>query len=215
MYKLFLNRLLPLLLLLGGSAQGQEFELDLRIQDEQRQPLANAVIEIEQRPLETAPEEVALIDQVDREFVPMVIAVGQGQRVNFPNSDNVRHHVYSFSPIKNFSTRLYADEPTEPVQFPETGIATLGCNIHDSMVAWIYVSAWRDVAVTREDGHVNFADLDGNPGHITVWHPWMDEADNRRRVDVSDLSDGQTLTLTLPITPPEEEGGFSALTPES
>jgi plastocyanin len=89
------------------------------------------------------------------QFSPMVIAVEQGQSVNFPNSDNIRHHVYSFSKAKRFETKLYANKPEAPVVFNQPGLVVLGCNIHDSMVGYIFVSPWQDFGVSNIHGVAN------------------------------------------------------------
>ena len=76
----------------------------------------------------------------------ILLIVQTGTAVNFPNFDTVRHHVYSFSPIKVIDIKLYSGTPTEPVVFDKPGVAALGCNIHDRMSA--YVEAMR-VAMVR------------------------------------------------------------------
>ena len=57
----------------------------------------------------------------------------------FPNSDNVRHQVYSFSPAKRFQLPLYAGTPAAPVVFDRPGVVAIGCNIHDQMSAYLVV----------------------------------------------------------------------------
>jgi len=68
-----------------------------------------------------------------------VLAVQTGTAVRFPNSDNVRHQVYSFSSAKRFQLPLYAGSPAAPVVFDKPGVVTLGCNIHDRMSAFVVV----------------------------------------------------------------------------
>lgn len=187
------------------------FELNVVVLDQDGTPVTDAVIEINQRPLQSPPAHNAVIDQVDRRFVPMVIAVAEGQSVEFLNSDNVRHHVYSFSEIRQFSTELFADEAIDPVQFNRAGIAVLGCNIHDSMVAYVYVSGWQDIAVTDKTGKLTFAGLPDKPGAISIWHPWMDAPDNRMEVSVAHLDTGDNITVALPLVRPDQAFGFRAL----
>ena len=100
----------------------------------------------------------AVIDQVDKEFTPKVNAILVGTPVIFPNHDNVRHHVYSFSPAKRFELPLYAGVPAQPVVFDTPGVVVLGCNIHDWMVGYIYVSESPYFAKTRADGKAAIAD---------------------------------------------------------
>lgn len=205
-------RLTLCLLFCGLSSPAVGFDLVLQLQDESGQPVGSAVVEIPGRQQETAPEEIAIIDQVDRRFVPLVIAITEGQRVNFPNSDNVRHHVYSFSAIRQFSTELFADEPIDPIRFDQSGIAVLGCNIHDSMVAYVFVSPWQDIMVSHDDGMIRLPGLDEAPKEITIWHPWLENFDNTHTVDSSDWESGREYRITLPVREPEREIGFRALT---
>ena len=63
----------------------------------------------------------AIIDQRDKQFVPYVTAVQVGTSITFPNSDNIRHHVYSFSPAKKFELPLYKGTPANPIVFSTAG----------------------------------------------------------------------------------------------
>lgn len=115
---------------------------------------------------------IAIMDQKNRQFVPNVLLAEQGQLVSFPNSDNIRHHVYSFSEPKKFEIKLYADTPEQPILFDEPGIVVLGCNIHDSMSGYIFVSPWDDNQFTNELGRVEFSGVEVTPG-LVVWHPGL------------------------------------------
>src|SRR5207244_3930054 len=104
-----------------------------------------------------------------------------GSPVSFPNRDDVRHHVYSFSPAKRFDLPLYVGTPAKPVVFDTPGVVIIGCNIHDWMVGYIYVSESPYFATTDADGR---ADLTGlPPGRYTarVWHPQLAGADDATR----------------------------------
>ena len=82
--------------------------------------------------------------------------------VSFPNRDNIRHHVYSFSSPKKFELPLYIGTPAAPVLFDKPGVVALGSNIHDWMLAYIYVVTTPYFAKTAADGK---ARLDGlTPG---------------------------------------------------
>ena len=73
--------------------------------DGQGQPLANAVLSLKGVGA-SARNEPAIMDQRDKQFMPTVLAVRSGTSVKFPNSDDIRHHVYSFSPTNRFELRL-------------------------------------------------------------------------------------------------------------
>ena len=93
-----------------------------------------------------------IIDQRDKQFIPYVTALQVGTSVWFANTDKIRHHVYSFSPAKKFELPLYAGVPAEPVVFDRPGFVTLGCNIHDWMIAYVAVLTTPYFAVTHAEG---------------------------------------------------------------
>lgn len=185
-------------------------EFAVLVVDQQGMPVANVVVESPGAAVTEASSEIAIIDQVNKRFVPMVVAIQKGQSVNFPNNDNIRHHVYSFSAIKQFSTELYADSPGAPVTFDQSGIAVLGCNIHDSMVGYIYVSEWQNFSVSDASGLVRF-NQSAIPEQIVIWHPWSTDKDNRREVSTASVNEGGTLEVQLNINNPERVFGFRAL----
>ncbi|HEX7045974.1 MAG TPA: methylamine utilization protein [Gammaproteobacteria bacterium] len=137
------------------------------------QAIDDAVVLLRQAGLDAAFEPTAVMDQKNHQFAPFVLPVATGTAVSFPNSDNIRHHVYSFSPAKRFELRLYSGTPSEPVIFDNNGIVTLGCNIHDWMLGFIYVTDAPRFGVTGTDGRVHFSDVLDAPVEITVWHPRM------------------------------------------
>lgn len=189
-------------------------DLRLVLQDDDGNAVSMAVVEARLTPAPARPDApAAIIDQIDRRFVPMVRVISPEQRVSFPNSDNVRHHVYSFSDIKQFSTPLYADENVDPVRFDTPGIAVLGCNIHDSMVAYVYVSAWQDVALSDDAGNVALTGMAEAPRTLHIWHPWLQTPDNVYELDVSAHASGDRIELTLPVVNPDQQFGFRALLP--
>ncbi|MDP2380360.1 MAG: methylamine utilization protein, partial [Pseudohongiella sp.] len=180
---------------------------------QQQQAVSGVVAEVVGRLDSSAPSGPAIIDQVNRRFVPMVTLVQSGETVSFPNSDNVRHHVYSFSEIRQFSTPLYANEQVEPVLFDKPGVAVLGCNIHDSMVAYVYVSQWQDRAISDENGVLVLRGLSEKPQTFHVWHPWLQTPDNKLEIDLSTASDGVAFEVILPVKSPDTQFGFRALVP--
>lgn len=109
------------------------------------------------------------IIQKNKMFNPKVTVVQTGTSINFPNEDSVRHHVYSFSPAKKFELKLYSGVPTDPVLFDQAGVVTLGCNIHDSMVGYIYVVDTPFFAKTDDKGK---AILKLNDGQYT-YQAWL------------------------------------------
>lgn len=115
-----------------------------------------------------------IMDQVQRQFLPQVLVVQPGDTVSFPNSDNIRHHVYSFSDARSFEFQLYATGSAPSVDFPELGLVTVGCNIHDDMIGHIIVSNNSVIYETDDHGMVTIAhDEQGHLADWYVWHPWF------------------------------------------
>jgi plastocyanin len=114
-----------------------------------------------------------VVSQQNLQFHPFLTIVPVGADVSFPNLDNTKHHVYSFSPSKRFELKLFAKDQSRTVHFDKPGVVALGCNIHDQMSAFIFVadSAW--TARTNAQGMAVFNDVPGAPGRVTVWHPYL------------------------------------------
>ena len=113
----------------------------------------------------------AVMDQKNRMFVPHVLPVQTGTAVEFPNSDDIRHQVYSFSEPKKFQLPLYTGTPANPIVFDKPGVVILGCNIHDRMSAYIIVVDTPYFAMTGRDGRVTLSNLGAGRYVVHVWHP--------------------------------------------
>ena len=198
---MFLNRwqsyVLGLACALLCSSPVWAASLQVQLQDSHGQPLANAVVSLngpQGAPVGPIP---AIMDQVQKQFLPAVLAVRSGTRVSFPNRDDIRHQVYSFSPAKRFELRLYKDTPSEPVLFDKPGLVVLGCNIHDWMVGYIYVTDDPWFAVSDEAGKLHIDDLPVGRYHVTLWHPQMTDLVPQTSADIDVPAAG--LQLSLPI----------------
>lgn len=113
----------------------------------------------------------AVMDQVDLRFMPHALVVKTGTLVDFPNSDNVNHHVYSFSPAKTFELPLYKGDVHAPLSFDTPGVVTLGCNIHDSMLGYILVVDTPYFTRTGRDGRARLEELPDGRYTIHAWTP--------------------------------------------
>lgn len=157
------------------------------VSDAGGKPLPNAVVvavPVDGK-MPAARPTLEVIDQIDKEFTPYVKPVLVGSSVAFPNRDQVRHHVYSFSPARRFELPLYRGTPAQPVLFDKPGVVKLGCNIHDWMVGYVYVSESPYFGQTRKEGSV-VLDLPPGQYRVRVWHPRMtgEEAKTARQVGI-------------------------------
>lgn len=196
----------------AGTALAADLRLELvGTENGNAAPLVDAIASLHAASAPRATGNTAIIDQRNATFVPGVIGIATGTRVTFPNSDNTLHHVYSFSPAKTFQLPLYSGQRADPVLFDKPGVVTLGCNIHDWMVAHVVVldTPWH--ARSGDDGRVR---LQAPPGEyeLRIWHeraaaPYM------RRVTLGPLGDRQTVRIPLaPAHPmPTADAGQSRL----
>lgn len=158
------------LILVLGSNIAKTATLQVEVVDQQGNPVADAVILVPGREAGPDPDQTVVIDQIDKQFVPRVSLIRKGQLVSFPNSDNIRHHVYSFSSPKVFELKLYAGQPESPVRFDQAGIVVLGCNIHDQMVGYIVITDSGAAVKTGPDG-IAVLTLQDPVEALQLWHP--------------------------------------------
>lgn len=149
--------------------------VQVQVQDGAGRALPDAVVLLESREarLLVKPAQGTEMAQINKQFEPRVLVVPVGTAVFFPNRDTVRHHVYSFSPAKTFELKLYAGIATNPVVFDKTGIAVLGCNIHDSMTAWVVVVDTPYYGRSPKSGLVALGQVPAGTYRLRVWHPGL------------------------------------------
>jgi len=138
------------------------------------------------------------IDQVDKEFTPLVSAIPVGSTIFFPNSDNIQHQIYSFSKSKEFDLPLFAKNDTQKVVFDTAGIILMGCNIHDWMLSFLYVYESAFFAQTNTNGAVIFSDVPAGEYELRTWSPRL--KNNRAPViQKLSISENQTITQTIKV----------------
>lgn len=187
-----------------GSVAGAA-GLHVDVVDEQGKPVADAVITLRGAVSKTQPAATtpAIMDQRNTEFAPHVLAIRTGTSVIFPNSDNIRHQVYSFSPPKRFELRLYQGTPSDPILFDKPGVEVLGCNIHDWMLGYVYVTDDPWFAVSGVDGKVAFDALPAGHYTATLWHPQTQDMQVVAGGDL-DIAADVSKRYTLKLQPPSD-----------
>jgi len=117
-----------------------------------------------------ASNKIAIMDQVNTQFLPHILAIQKDTQVRFPNSDSIKHHVYSFSQAKTFELQLYKELLADPLLFSKLGSVELGCNIHDWMLGYIFVVDTPYFGKTDIKGNLTI-DLPDGEYQVHVWHP--------------------------------------------
>lgn len=170
-WKALIRRLLLLAGLASVALSASAASLQVQVQDKNGKPLPNAVVFLESADAKSASKPLKGVEvvQAAKQFSPAVTVVTTGTSILFPNNDTVRHHVYSFSPAKTFDLKLYAGVPANPVVFDKSGVAVLGCNIHDNMVAWVVVVDTPYFGKTDTQGLLTI-DAPAGSYKLRTWH---------------------------------------------
>jgi plastocyanin len=167
------QRFAGLLLCLSVCGAAWTTELQVRVLQQNGKPLQGAVVTVHVIAA-SAPAAVplkAVMDQISLAFAPDLMVIPVGSTVNFTNSDKVSHEVYSFSSAHNFRLGLYRGNGQPPELFDRPGLVTLGCNIHDAMLAYILVTDAPYYGMTAADGSWTQADIVRGKYRIEVWSP--------------------------------------------
>ncbi|ESQ86630.1 hypothetical protein ABAC460_22650 [Asticcacaulis sp. AC460] len=177
-----MKALFPSLIVLLAAPAAQAADLSVAINDTAGKPVSFAVVTWTPKAGAAIPASLKsaayVMTQKNVQFTPFVLAVPVGATVSFPNQDRVNHHVYSFSPAMPFQLPLYGKGQTRTVTFTKPGTDALGCNIHDSMSAYIHIVNTPYFATTGPDGKIILKGVPDGAGALKVWHPLMDAPDH-------------------------------------
>ena len=166
--------LLAALILAVGLATGstEETTIDGRVIVRGLPDSSDTVVYIDKIPGKTfaPPTTPVILDQVNLRFTPHVLPVLAGTNVAFPNSDPVRHNVFSPTASWKFNLGTYPRGSTKFRVFDKPGAFTLLCNVHAEMSAYVIVTETPYFAVTDKAG--NFAIRNVPPATYTLktWH---------------------------------------------
>jgi len=198
--------LLSFVLLLGAAPPPPVAGVTVAVRGPNGQPIANAVVIVHLVGRGTPPARPGAgyaVRQQNIQFAPFLTVVPVNADVSFPNFDQVRHQVYSFSPAKRFELKLYAREQNRTVRFDRAGPVSLGCNIHDQMTAFIYVTDSAYTARTDASGNVSLPGVPQGAVTISVWHPYLRAPGNQvsRQINLGGgAHESFTVALRLPPT---------------
>ncbi len=134
----------------------------------------DAVIYIDKIPGKTfdPPKEHPTMDQKNLTFIPHVLPVLPGTIVDFLNSDDVLHNV--FTPEKcagKFNLGSWPKGQVRSFTFNEVGCApVMLCNVHPEMEAFVFVSPTPYFAVSAKDGSYTIKNVPSGKYLLNIWH---------------------------------------------
>src|SRR5262249_50199683 len=137
-------------------------ELTVRITNARGAAVADAVVSLTPHDgALTAPEAPVqkVIDQKNETFLPYVETFHPGDSLVFRNSDQTRHHVYSFAPARQFEFVLTPGQSSAPLRLEHAGAIAVGCNIHDHMITYLYVADAPWMTRSGDDGRATLGAL--------------------------------------------------------
>ena len=157
-------------------------DLTVQVRDAAGQPVSDAVVTVHPNAgVPAGPIRFAWplrVSQSDLQFSPDVLIAPVGASVSFPYLGRVRHHVYSFSRGNRFEIELYGRDTTRNHTFATAGVAALGCNIHDQMLAYVKVVDTPWAAKTGASGDVVVSGIPAGGVTLRVWHPRLTNRGN-------------------------------------
>ena len=129
----------------------------------------------------SGPPGPALLDQSGQRFVPRILAVVVGQKVEFRNSDNVFHNVFSYSPPKRFDLGRYPRGKSKTLTFQKAGLVQVFCDIHSNMRADVVVVPNDRFAYVNREGAFRLEGIPAGAHKLSIWLPVRGE----RTLDVT------------------------------
>jgi plastocyanin len=190
----------------GGLSLAAQSGYEALVRTAEGKPVADAILSLtpldgQAMPAAAAPTApAARIAQTGQEYEPLVTPIRTGSPIEFPNLDTVQHHIYSVSKPKRFEIPLYDGGRTETVVFEQPGIVTIGCNIHDWMLAYVVVLDTPWFVKTPADGRASFTGLPGGRYRLDLWHPLLTKP-IAREVTLAAAAGGVPEEFTLALRP--------------
>ena len=192
---------LTLLLVAVAPGATRAAQLELKLTEARGAGVADAVVSLrpaDGRPIPTlTPLTGVEVQQLNRELVPYVTAVTAGTTINLPNNDTVEHHAYSLSPALKFDLPLYKPKMNRALEFKTPGVVTIGCNIHDWMIAYVVVLDTPWFAKSAESGTVTISNVPPGRYTATIWHPRLAKEVTQEFTVADTPAAAPTVVLTL------------------
>lgn len=202
----YTEALFAALMLAATSSYGGE--VDVLVLDKDGQPVSDVAVyatRTDGRKQIDSRAGSAVMDQVGKQFVPHLLVVQTGTSVEFPNSDTVAHHVYSFSHPNKFTLPMYKGTAHPPVTFEHSGVVSLGCNIHDHMLGYILVVDSAVFAKTDENGNASLSLDEPQDYEIKIWSPRIRDGGELLTRTVVSSEPAVSFRLAKKLNPPHGE----------
>ena len=136
----------------------------------------------------------ATMKQQGKQFVPRMLVVQKGTKVEFPNMDAVFHNVFSVTPDNSFDLGSYRQGESKSVTLAKPGVVTVYCNMHPQMVGHVLVVPSNYYARTGADGFYKIGNVPAGKHRIIAWAP-----NAKPVVSVVEVADSEAATVELEV----------------
>jgi plastocyanin len=143
------------------------------------------------------PSERPVMDQRDERFVPRALVVTTGTTVDFLNSDNYYHNVFSLSAVRKFDLGRYRKGASRSVTFSKPGLVKLFCDIHPNMIGYILVTDSPWFGSMTPGGKYEIPDVPAGSYAVSIWHERLNEPVGLTTVEVGG-EESVEINLTVP-----------------
>lgn len=126
-----------------------------------------------------------VLDQVDKQFSPRLMAVRVGDSVRIKNSDPLYHNVFSLSKTKRFDVGRRSPNDYEDVVFDKPGVVDVFCDIHSDMHAVIRILPENTVTWMKLDENGSFIFEDIPVGEYLIHFLALEDREQRLEVSVN------------------------------
>lgn len=152
---------------------GATFSNEVLVKDGKLQNVLIRVVKgLEGKSFTDVPQEEILLDQINCQYSPRVVAARVGQKVTFINSDPIFHNVRSVTSLnQRFNVAMPKKDQRETKIFlkPEIFLQTK-CSVHPWMTAYVAVMDHPFYDVSDEKGEFQIKDLPAGTYTIEAWH---------------------------------------------
>ena len=154
-----------------------------------------AIVYLEGAPAKGSRRQSVQVRQKEMNFIPTLLPIEVGTKVEFPNEDDTYHNIFSYSPAKRFDLGRYRpdERPIPSVVFDKAGLVTLRCDIHEHMRGLILVLDTPHFTMSRADGSYRLGGLPAGHYKLKVWL-----SSKRTLEQAVELKSGSTLRVDFP-----------------
>ncbi|MCF6157060.1 MAG: hypothetical protein E3K32_00495 [wastewater metagenome] len=175
---------IPTLVLSVDTKEAHSGEIRGTVTAKRPKYLKNTIAYIENVPGKFAPpEEHAVMDQKNMTFIPHVLPILKGTTVDFLNSDTVRHNVYSPDDVAdNMNLGTWFMGEVRSYTFNKPGVASIRCNVHVDMLAYILVLQNPYFGRVDAEGRFSIPDVPAGNYTVKLWNERLKTEDQQVRV---------------------------------